>query len=376
MLTTAVFLAASAFAQNSAVGPEAWLLRLPDVGNGYLVGDDTGCGGLGTENAPPSVAEIAVTYRPALCAIQFERLWLDRNGAAGGARLVEGVVLVFGTNDGAAAAMRAGTDLAGYVLYDSAGVSPSSDPTVLGEETKVLAGSRRFTVLWRRGSVVALLHVHGESDTAARQTALALAHVQDERITNPTSLGAGVNDDREVALDDPKLGVPAYWLGRVFSPGGLPRLTLRDAFENREPEDGHAMAATIEYAGRHGSVTLDLWKPRRWARFPNSELGRDASWNSPCAVKRIVRLRHGHAQLYSGYAPHPRPLPKLRPGTAGIVAVSCPKRARDDFVAQVYLPHVVIAVNMANCVGCDTKASRYESFRALKAVARGLTRRR
>jgi hypothetical protein len=373
-LLFAMTVAATALATEPRSGFEAegLLLRVPDIGNGYRVGDDSGCGGLGTENAPSSVAQLTITYRPTGCSIELERLWrASTPPPANGARLIESVAFVFPTADGAAAALRVAGDFARYVLLDPEGLVPASEQIALGEQALVFAESHRFTIVWRKGGVVALVHVNGQSAHKARQTALSLARLQENRIENPTPLPTGANDDREVAIDDPHLPVPVYWLGRRFTPGhGLPRLELTGSEEDLKLDPGLLIAARIDYSGRHGAVALDLWKPRRWARFKSSRYTSDASWRSPCAEKRVIRLPRGHAELFGGYAPRARPI--------GITPVAdaarrCPTGRADEFVAYVYLPRVVIAVNMPLCMRCF---GRYESFRALMAVVRSLRPRR
>lgn len=366
-LLAAVATAALSQAAPAPPGHDALVLRLTDIGEGYRVGDDSGCGGLGIENAPQSVARIVLAYRPKGCAMDFERLWSDPRGTpAKGARVVESIAYVFPHADAAAAAMRIGPDFARYVLLDPSGLRPGPPPLALGDETAAFAAGRHFTVLWRRGAVVALVHVNGRGPRTAKLAGTSLARLQDRRIEKPAPVPAGANYDLEVDIEDPRLRVPVHWLGRRFAPAGLPRLALEDTSVIRQPEEGFEMAATISYAGRNAAVTLDLWRPGRWTRFMRSGLGRRGSWSSACARRRVVPLRRGRAEIFGGYAPRagspPRP----------VASAACPRRRPDDFIAHVYLPRVVVAVNMPNCLRCDTESGRYESFRALTAVARGL----
>jgi hypothetical protein len=281
--------------------------------------------------------------------------------------LVESIAFVFPSVEGASAAFHVAGDFARYVLLDSQGLDPAAERVAVGEEAMAFAGRSRFTVFWRRGAVVALVHVHGATDAGAKKAALSLADVQEKWIENPTALPRGANDDREVPLDDPHLGAPVWWLGRHFSPGhGLPRLTLALSQEKIQQDPGHTIAASIEYS-QNGGITLHLWKPARWKRFKSSKFGRAASWRSPCAEKRTLRLRRGRAELFGGYSSRhpfkPAPLPTPVP----IAARHCPTRKRDEFVALVYLPHVVVEVKTAGS---------YESFKGLTALVRGLRPRR
>lgn len=376
--TLAVVAVALAAAAPAATGPRSLVLRLPDLGDGYRVGDDSGCGGLGTENAPPSVAQLVIAYRPSGCAMDYERIWRSRrDGRAKRARSVESIAYTFPHAEAAAAALRVGRDFARYVLLDPRGLTPSSERLTRGDEAAVFAKGTHFTVLWRRGAVVALVHVYGRSAAKAKQAGRALSRLQDRRIAKPVPVPSRANDDRDVALDDPRIGVPVYWLGRRFAPDGLPRLTLEDASVNHQPEEGFEMAAIIGYAGRSSGVKLDLWKPRRWERFRTSRLGRQGSWSSNCARRRVVQVPRGRAEIFAGFAPKEGPPPGVTPGRGRKTAVpvtvaACPKRARDDFIAHVYLPRVVVTINMPNCLRCDTEGGRYESVGALTRVVRGL----
>ena len=368
-------------ASSPATDPAASLvLRLPDVGNGYRIDSDSGCGRLGVENAPPQVRQLILTYWPTGCEMIFGRWWLDPGGPARGAREIQSGAYVFPSVASATEAMSIAADFARYVLGDYGGFTPRAEPFVLADETKLFAAGRDVTVAWRRGPVLALLHVDGRTSALARQTALSLARVQEARIERPTPVPPGANDDREVALEDPRLGVPVYWLGRRFDPGpALPALRLENAKGNYGPEECLWMAASIEYEGRNSYVVLELWKRKRWARFKRTKLCRANSWNSPCARKRVVSLPRGRAELFAGYARRERAPAKPVPATPSArarAAASCPKRPRDDFVAHVYLPRIVVTVNMPACRRCDTEGGRYESFRALTAVVRGLRVRR
>jgi hypothetical protein len=364
------------------------VLRLPDVGQGYVIGDDSGCGGLGTENAPPSVAHIAVTYYPVYsCSTEFERLWRARKRTpARGALYVSSTAFVFATDDGVRAGFGAGRDLVAYELgLQSKDLTPRSERPVLGDQASIFfvadafalgrGGMPGLAVLWRQGRVLGVLYVVGLRESTAKRVALSLARRQTMRIAKPTPVPPRANDDREVALDDPGLRLPVYWLGRRFAPRhGLPRVELYGSSRNVEPEEGFEMAATVSYAGRRGGVTLDLWKPRRWAHFRRSKLGR-GFWDSPCARRRTVPLRRGHAELFAGYPPREgKPVQPVPVGkhAARVGAANCPKRRPKGFVAHVYLPRVVVAVDMPACFrGCWDPGS-YSSFKGLAAVVRGL----
>jgi hypothetical protein len=303
---------------------------------------------------------------------------------------VESTAFVFPSDDGIKAGFAIARDVVAYVGgLEAKGLLPRPAPPGLGEEAAMFYVPDSFAlgrggwpgviVVWRQGHVMGVINLVGLRERRATKVGFALARRQAQRIAKPTPVPRGANDDRDVALDDPGLPVPVYWLGRRFDPGKrLPRSTLYDSERNLQPEEGFEMAASIAYAGRRGGVNLDLWKPRRWARFRRSDIGH-GFWDSPCARRRVVPLARGHAEIFAGFPPRERDAPQPVPAGAvasDATAARCPKRRRTGFVAHVYLPRVVVAVDMPNCFrGCWDPGS-YSSFKGLTAVARGLRLRR
>jgi hypothetical protein len=119
-----------------------------------------------------------------------------------------------------------------------------------------------------------------------------------------------------------------------------------------------------------------VWRPRAFARFRRTRLGR-LVWHSPCA--RSTRLDSGavHAVVYRGYGP-PRGDPFPAPGpirlAPGIESGPCPKRRRDRVLAHVYLERAVVTVNVPICYFCIALArdNPYNSLAGMKAVIRAL----
>ena len=282
----------------------------------------------------------------------FERLWRARRTPARGARDVESANLVFSTLDGASAAMRVAPDLSRYVLLYGEGLTPTADRVQLGDEALVLADRETAAVVWRSGNVVSFLQVRGRTSRFAKQVMVALARRQQERISKPTALPPGVNDDREVMLDNPRLRIKVYWLGLSFRPGrGLPRVDLGTIF-GPESERELGLTASLVYENRRNGVTLDLWKPKRWARALQSQRRRPF-WERPCARRRVVQVRSGSAELFR----------------------SCSKR-RPAFVAIVHVPGAVLDIG-TYCLRCQTEGGgAYGSFKGLTTIVRGLRLRR
>src|SRR3954451_16482692 len=153
-------------------GAEQLVLRLPDAGRGYVIGDDSGCGGLGTENAPPSVAHVAVTYYPVYsCGMEVERLWrAHRRTPARGALYVTSTAFVFATDEGVRAGFAAGRELTAYDLgLQAKDLAPRTDRPILGDEASVFfladdfalgfSGRPGVAILWRQGRVLSIVHV-------------------------------------------------------------------------------------------------------------------------------------------------------------------------------------------------------------------------
>ena len=338
--------------------PDALVLHAGDMPRGYREGDDTRCG-LATSEEDDELASLLAAERPQACIIEIERLW----ASAAGPRGVTSAAYVFRDEGGAKRGFR---DRKLLLQYTASLSARSEQPATLGDEARLVRGrglnDPAAALIWRNGNVVAALVTEPASVHATR----ALAQQQQLRIEGKARPPRRV-DTVEFALDDPDLKVPVYWLGRSFDPPGrLPELGLGEAFVLAS---GPGDTMKLDYGGFAGrpsaDVTLDLWRPEAWGRFRRTLLGR-LVWDSPCATRTSVRLRHGRAEIFEGYGT-PRPL--RRP---------CPRRAPDRTIAHVYLPGVVVAVDMPNCYMCAAApAGRnpYETVAGMTAIARGLSLR-
>jgi hypothetical protein len=356
-------LAGAFYPLDGGAGAEKLVLRLADVGLGYQVGDDSGCG-IGVENASPAVASLVLTYWPIKgCGIQYEKLWNARKaGLARRIPYVSSSAYIFGTEDGARAGFQVAADLLGYEEgLERPEILARPDRPALGDEASTAFVPNAFAlgidhlpgvaVFWRKGLVLATVFVVGRSEPHGKAIALALARRQEARIERPTRLRPSEIDDDEVPLDDPRLEARVYWLGRRFAPGGFPGLRFSEVFQvdRRDPE-WPGESATIDYQGRQNGVELTLWAPRRWTHFRRTKGGR-GFWDKPCARGRVVTLRHGYAELFR----------------------SCTKR-HAHFVAFAHLPGAVVDAG-SYCWKC-TGEGAYGSFKGLTAVVRALHRRR
>jgi len=359
-------------AEAAALDPAELTLRLSDLSGGYQRGDDSGCG-IGGERAPARVAALVASRRPAACAAEFERLYQPAGSVTRNPPLIISVALVFAAEEGARAGFALGRELIEYLtgavrLQKRTGARIGAAARVFsgGALVRGRAGQPASFVLWRSGSVVAIVLVGGLGGEEGRQAALRLARKQQARIENPLPVSADEEDDREVALDNPAIGIDVYWLGRNFAPGGdLPALTLADTFGPITPGGGPGNVIKIDYRAdepRVLGITLDLWRPAAWKRFLGTRLGR-LVWDSPCARVRTVALPKGRAVIYSGY---------------GVEPAACSSAPFDRFLAHVYLAGVVVAVNMPYCYTCAPRfggSDPYNSAQGMEAIARALERR-
>ena len=352
----------------------ALLLRLTDLGPGYTIGDDSGCG-IGTENAPDNVAHAVVAHLPENCSIEFEH----RRSSP----YVESSAMTFHTPDGPSTFYALRVEWLKYwsgveqVAVDrpQGGVGDEARLLLIPDDYIPGAGRRRRTgvvVYWRRGTTLGSVHVAGPRQDRATRMALRLAARQDERIRMPTSIGPRDNDDVEVPLADPRINVSVPWLGRRFAPGrALPRLRLAYTYgpERPEPEDKLPNPrARLEYEAGRGILVPrpPCWRPKDWRRVSRSLSGRQL-WKTPCARTKRISLARGHAIVYAGYARLPR-------------SGRCPAGKRNSFAALVFFPRVVVAVNMPYCDRCAEgvtgRRAPYNSIKGMSTVARALRKHR
>jgi hypothetical protein len=360
-------------AGQAAGGARDLTLRLSDLAPGYLVGDDSGCGlGLTGEGAPRELLRLE-RHRHRGCIMEFERLWAPP-GEPSGPPLVESAAFRFSREAGAVAAFASARTLVAHVLGVRRGsLGPLSVRASIGDaiaafrtnDALVEGRPRRpgVAVLWRAGRVLSLVFAGGRGDAEGEQAALRLALLQHARIQRPAALRPGDNDDREVPLDNPRLGVEVHWLGRRFQPAGqLPALVLADSFGPLGPREGPGWLAELDYEARGpgAGVKLGLWTPSDFARFERSRLGRLVRAHR-CARSEQLDLPAGRAVIYAGYADPPR---------------RCRARAPDRYLAHVFLDGLVVSVNVPICLLCiDGNADHpdpYDTLAGMRAVVKGL----
>jgi len=354
--TLALLLGCSGSTERGAqatVDPQAAVLHAGDLPRGYREGDDTVCGiPSATEGDWPQLESLFWETQPNACAIELQRIWAPEPGQPGG---VTSAAFVFSNAEDAERGYGAQVELLRFTASLDARRNQDAE---LGDEAQLVRGDGlndpATAVVWRSGSVVALLAVEPADEDAA----LDLARHQQDLIEGGSKPAPPV-DALELELDDPGLAVPVYWLGRTFDPGeGLPPIVLREIYAS----GGASLDYSAADPNRHGGVSLVLSPPASWQTWRRNPVGR-LVWDSPCARKTTVLLASGHAEIFEGYGAS-RPLKE-----------PCPTSEPDRVVAHIYLDRVVVTVNMPNCYRCAAAGpdrNPYETVAGMTAVARGL----
>lgn len=199
-----------------------------------------------------------------------------------------------------------------------------------------------------------LLAAAGDDPQRNDRAALHFAQIQQGRLEAPTPYAEAERDDAEVALDDPSLGFPVYWVGPEFAPGnGLPATTLEDAFTRYGPP---GVKAELWYE----AFDLSAWTEASWSRFTASGLG-PVNLRARCTSKERFALPQGSAVIHATFDGRFR---------------RCPTRKPDRFYAVARIGGMVIGVNLSNCLKCRPGVSGpYGSRRAVVAILRALTLR-
>jgi hypothetical protein len=327
---------------------EAAMLRLADLPAGFHYGDDRGCGEVGTtEGSLPALDDFIIETRPRACFGEFSRAY----GAEPGQVLT--ALFLFESDADAERAWERREQLLGS--YNSIFITKERARGEVVEFDSRGLNAPGAGETWRDGRLIVAVYEEGLTGDPGRRFARDLAETQRRRIDSPSEPVAKQEDDREVGLDDPAIAVPVYWLGREFAPERLTPLELYRGDHLGGAGPGNEVK--IDYQGERASVTLDLWKPTDWKNFKTTRLGK-MIWSSPCARRSDLKAEGGRAEIYGGYSKRCEGEP-------------------DHWLAHVYYPEVVVAVNMSYCYMCGGRSSTdpYNSREGMEAVVRGLTPR-
>ena len=177
-------------------------------------------------------------------------------------------------------------------------------------------------------------------------------------------------------LDDPKVGVPIYWLGRSFDFGrGLGVVTL-ETVEKRAPGVAGAGPGTrlgLRYAAPGGDViTLEYWQPGGFDAFVG-QLGNGFAW-AACSAQDTFEVTGATVLVRLGHEPPRRQIPPTGNEPPPTPVRDCPNAPFDRFMAEVRYADVVVTINAPlSIVDQDgTRFGQFDSEAALRAIAAGL----
>jgi len=344
-------------------------LRLSDVGPGYVLPDDFGCGSvLAGEGMPWAVTRIYLRHRHLGCTADLMEAWAPADTAPR-PDAITSAAWVFKDAVGPDLLLQHARDVIAYATVLPGALTPLPPPAI-GDEA--VAFQTRATpirgtthpsgavVVWRSGRVLALVSA-ADTDAGVVAEATRLANIQQQRIEHPTPLLPTDNDDVEVLLDDPHLDIPVLWLGRDFRPGGrLPALTLALADVDETPSVLGDLR--LEY-GRakppFAGVSLYVWRRLRWRNAAKTSFAR-LGWHEPCVRRTRVPVKGGVAVIYAGH--------ERRQARCG--------RPPDRFFAHVFLRDLMVSVNPIICTRCrrlgNSYDDPYDSMAGMRAVLRAL----
>lgn len=277
---------------------------------------------------------------------------------------------------GAEAGLTVSRELLGHLLGDELPTEVPA-PETIGDATRLYhsnyegllapeeAPAPSSLLVWRSGDVVAAIFVSSGNDAVNDQAAVELARRQQAHIEAPTPYTRAEADDREVPLEDPRLEMPVYWLGRTFAPRhGLPRVHLFNT--GSAPHSGPGtQRAGLTYVDHWSlspaeGISLDIWTRRQWRRLEarKGELPGSLS----CAKSHGLKLPHGQARIFEGF---------------GGFRATCRNHAWHAYTARIYFRRTVVTVETLDiCATCaQAGTGPYDSFEGMATIARGLERR-
>jgi hypothetical protein len=345
--------------------------HLLDFGLTELALPNLGCGAIEPANPQPRLAKFLKRYSPSGCLIAYLRMF--RVPGEGPAPFLAGSAAIeLPSVEAAEAGLAVSRELLSHLLADKPPreVKP---PVTVGDATRLFVAEETpifepeeapsSFLVWRSGKVVSVSFAAGYRSPPSEQTATELAQLQQRHVEAPRPLTRADLDDTEVGLENPNLDVPAYWLGRQFA-GHRPLGPLRLAdTASTFPAPLGQPRVNLFYRNRLSPqhtelITIDLWSPSQWRRL---QAKRRPPGSLRCATAEQLKLRGGHAVIYSGSAPAFR---------------NCRSHARRVYTARVFLAGAVVTVSGGTtCRFCARAEGTYESREGMATIVRGLQAR-
>jgi hypothetical protein len=333
------------------------------------------CDSVHPANPQPRLTAFLDRYAPAGCYAVYFRLF-HIAGTKPASLAVGTGAMETGSVEGAATGLAVAPELLSHLIGDTIPEEVQSPETV-GDETRLFhwhhptlfkASEKPDSsfLVWRSGPTDAAVFVTGGSAEANDRVAFELALLQQKRIESPTAYLPAEFDSAEVALEDPGLDVPVYWLERRFAPGhGLPGLRLYDSDSTTAPKtlDPRVSLLYTDHLdlNRAEGVYLDLWSAGQWRRLQSRGRQLPGSLRCETTVRRL-KLHPGVASIFDGFE-----------RTGG----RCPTRSPETYTARIRIGRVVIVAQTTSICGvCASGGTgRYDSLAGMEAIARGLARR-
>lgn len=377
-------LAALALAAGGSSRHEAaQLLRLTDLPLGYVTvelledrGHVAECEPLNDPgDTPARMLKFVQRFHPQGCVFGFQRLFGEPGAEPGPLSIGTGVLDAHSKAE-ADAGWAVVPEMLGRLLGDHP-PKPAPAGVKIGSATRLFHGSARIYygggkrepitfLVWRSGNTLAAVMAAGRSREVDDATAALLARRQQARIAKPTPLKVTDNYDGEVALENPAVDLPVYWLGRDFAPaGGLPELRLGDAWFIEEPlpereeepgfSEGPVPKLRLTYYS-HNNVTFSTWGPEDWSTYADSKTGKAiVTWK--CTKTRQVSITGGTATIYLGYAKN---------------YARCPKKPPHAFTAWVKYGEDTVVLNAPFAADSIETVNPYGSFAGVETLLVGL----
>jgi hypothetical protein len=384
LLIGAAALAAVALAAGtSQKGEAAQLLRLDDLPLGYQtveLEEDRGhvaeCEALTEpEDTPPRMLAFIRRYHPRGCIFGFQFTYADPTAQHQPIFVGTGVL-----DARSMAEAKAGLGVVPEMLGRLIGDKPlrkAAPPTQVGAQTLLFHSRARIAfggstpvsfLVWRSGSTLAAVMVAGPKVGVNDKAAATFAGRQQARVAKPTPLTATDNYDGEVALENPALELPVYWLGRRFKTGGGVReailgssLFIPKPIPERT-EDGIAEGPLPKLRLTYSNpidLRLDIWGPAEWSTFAESKTAKAiVSWK--CTKTRTLEVPGGVATIYLGYDKD---------------YLRCPSKPPHAATAWVKFGEDTVVIDAPSAPDSIEANNPWGTFAAMEAVVKALRQR-